>query len=303
MTEPMQFLDAITGHVRGSSQSSADRPIRFAVVDPTYNAFSTYPSAPPPARVTFEGETTLSKAYAVANGFIPWPGTRVYLVPVGRGYLIAGQVNALTPQGFWSNVTGTEAGVEFGGGSFFDTTEGLVIAGDVSVAGDLSVEGVGSEVSAWKPSSTTRTVTTVSADPHLTLNLSAGTWIVDMDLIILGANGDVKTSWLTTGTLDSVYALKTCWGPSPFSVDTAVADETQGRDAAPLRLGAHLYATEVEYGLNSTTNFASARERGMIRFLTAGTLSLGHAQAAADVPSPSGLSGGSFMTARKVEPL
>jgi hypothetical protein len=141
-SEALSFLEAVTGFHRSSSRSSADRPVRLAVIDPAYNPWSGYPDAPPPARVTFEGESVLStKAYGYAGGFIPWAGMRVFLVPIGNTYIIGGAINTQTPQGFWANAAGTESGVEFGGGSFFDTDEGLVIAGDASISGDLTVAG------------------------------------------------------------------------------------------------------------------------------------------------------------------
>jgi hypothetical protein len=143
MTSPsiptaVSFLDAVTGHLDNGRTSSADRPIRLAVVDPAYDPFAAYPAATPPARVTFDGESTLSgKAYAVAQGFIPRPGQRVWMVPVGTTYLISGAVSAQTPQGFWQAADGTDSGVELGGGSYFDTTEGLYLETDATVAGDL----------------------------------------------------------------------------------------------------------------------------------------------------------------------
>lgn len=141
-TSPISFLDAIAGYtVGGQPNGSADRPIRFARVDPAYNPFSTYPAAPPPARVTFEGETTLSsKAYAIADGVIPMAGRRVFLVPAGNSYFIAGTIGGQFSQGFWQDAT--DSGVEFGGGSYYDTDTGLVIAGDASFSGQVLFDGV-----------------------------------------------------------------------------------------------------------------------------------------------------------------
>jgi hypothetical protein len=142
MSTALSFLDAVAGYVDSGSRSSADRPIRLATVDPAYTPWVAYPAAPPPARVTFDGESTLSgKAYPYASGFIPWAGSRVVLVPIGNSYLITGALSPQTPQGFWQNAAGTESGVEFGGGSFYDTDEGLVIAGDAAVSGDTDLAG------------------------------------------------------------------------------------------------------------------------------------------------------------------
>lgn len=140
--QPLDFLDAVTGHVDRGRTSSADRPIRLATVDPAYDPFFDYPAAIPAARVTFEGETTLSaKAYAVAGGFVPRAGQRVYLLPQGNGYLIAGSVNTQTPQGFWQEASGAESGVELGGGSYYDTTDGLYLEGDLTVTGQATMAG------------------------------------------------------------------------------------------------------------------------------------------------------------------
>lgn len=137
---PLNFLDAVAGYVRAGSESSADRPIRLATVDPAYSAWTNYPNAPPPPRVTFDGEGTLStKAYPYANGLIPWAGMRVYMVPIGNTWLIVGQVGASSAQGFWQSPDGLQAGLELGGGSYFDEESGLYIAGDISAEGDLSV--------------------------------------------------------------------------------------------------------------------------------------------------------------------
>lgn len=138
----ISFLDAVTGHVENSRTSSADRPIRLAAIDPAYDPFVDWPGPPPAARVTFEGEDAVSgKAYTVAQGFIPRAGQRVWMVPIGNSYLISGAVNAQTPQGFWQSPSGADSGVELGGGSYFDTWEGLVLETDAAVAGGLTVAG------------------------------------------------------------------------------------------------------------------------------------------------------------------
>lgn len=147
------FLDAVAGHIESGRTSSADRPIRMAEVDPDYYPFDSHPSPPPPARVTFDGEDTLSgKAYALAQGFIPHAGQRVWLVPIGNTYLITGAVNAQTPQGFWQSPDGADSGVELGGGSFFDTTAGLYLETDATILGDLVLaDGVVGEWVSYTP--------------------------------------------------------------------------------------------------------------------------------------------------------
>jgi hypothetical protein len=136
------FLDAVSGYAQSGPRSSADRPIKLAIVDAAYDPFVDYPDQPPPARVTFEGESTLStKAYAIAGGVIPLAGQRVWLVPIGNSYLIGGTCGTHNSQGFWESADGTEAGVEFGAGSYINDAEGLVVAGDASFTGDVMVDG------------------------------------------------------------------------------------------------------------------------------------------------------------------
>lgn len=142
MPDPIQFLDAIAGYAQAGSNASSDRPIKLARIDPAYNRLTGYPGPPPTARVTFEGESTLSgKYYAIANGYIPSPGERCWMVPVGTTYLITGAVNPQTSQGFWQDADGTDSGVEFGDGAFYDTTDGLYINNDATITGALLVGG------------------------------------------------------------------------------------------------------------------------------------------------------------------
>jgi hypothetical protein len=139
--EPISFLDGISGYVRNSTNGSADKGIRLAVIDPAYDALGgTYPNAVNPARVTFEGETTLSgKSYPVATGFVPQPTARVWMVPIGNTWLIAGGAASYSAQGFYANASG--AGVELGEGSYFDTDSGLQLLTDADIAGELNVDG------------------------------------------------------------------------------------------------------------------------------------------------------------------
>lgn len=141
--EPISFLDGIAGYVRNSTNGAADKGIRLAVIDPAYNPFSSpYPDGIPLPKVTFEGETTLSgKAYAVASGYIPSPGARVWMVPIGNSWLIAGAATQYSAQGFYAEPDGSLVGVEFGGGSYFDTDAGLILETDAEIQGDLHSEG------------------------------------------------------------------------------------------------------------------------------------------------------------------
>lgn len=142
----LTFLDSIAGYVRNSpsnGSSSADRPIRLAKIDSTYAPFSTgYPAdGAPAARVIFEGEDQLSgKYYPVANGFVPARNQRVWMVPIGTTYLIAGGANQETTQGWYSNADTNTIGVEFGDGNYFDTLEGLQLKTDASFDGSVYVD-------------------------------------------------------------------------------------------------------------------------------------------------------------------
>lgn len=82
--EALDFLDSIQGPPRGS----ADRPAKFAVIDPAYDP-TTYPATLP--RVTFDGETTMTvRRFAVIGSYWPYPGERVFMEPGGTGYVIMG---------------------------------------------------------------------------------------------------------------------------------------------------------------------------------------------------------------------
>ena len=83
----LNLLRDITAFVTATKQpSSADRPIRLAVVDAGYAGG--WP------KVTFEGEATLSgKQYAHVDSYAPAAGDRVVMVPVGTTYLIVGAVS------------------------------------------------------------------------------------------------------------------------------------------------------------------------------------------------------------------
>jgi hypothetical protein len=86
MMRPIQFLDSVAGYVRNGSESSADNPIKLAVVDPDFDPNENgIEVAPTGARVTFEGEETVSgKKYPIAHGVILAPSMRVWMVPIGR---------------------------------------------------------------------------------------------------------------------------------------------------------------------------------------------------------------------------
>jgi hypothetical protein len=88
----LTFLETIAGyaqHIARNENPSANAPIRLAVIDPSYVATS-YPGTLP--KVTFEGEETVDdKRYVVvARDYMPGPGDRVVMLPVGHTYVILG---------------------------------------------------------------------------------------------------------------------------------------------------------------------------------------------------------------------
>lgn len=92
----LTFLESVAGyaqHIAKNEAPSANAPMRLAVIDPAYVATS-YPGTLP--KVTFEGEESLSeKRYLVlARDYLPGPGDRVVMLPVGHTYIILG---AITP--------------------------------------------------------------------------------------------------------------------------------------------------------------------------------------------------------------
>lgn len=297
-SQAYSFLESVSGYARAASRSSADRPLRLATVDLAYDPFLGYPDAPPAARVTFDGETTLSgKAYGYVGGFIPWPGTRVFLVPIGNTYVIGGMIGAQTPQGFWSNAAGTESGVELGGGTFYDTNEGLVVAGDVSVAGDLEVTGVGAFLHRQRGvDSSAVTNTTLVTDPLLYLDLGVGNWVVDFWGVYTGTAGDFAVAWTFSGAWTGSRISQ---GMSPFTINTNTVNDTPSRDSAAQRTSVHGLGTTVPYGANDASFAAGLHETASLSVTTAGRWSIQYAQRTTNAAG-SIMRAPSFMTARKV---
>lgn len=224
--KPISFLESITGYVEAAPGSSADRPVKLAIVDPAYDPFVDWPDQPPPARVTFEGETTLStKAYPIAGGIIPMPDQRVFLIPQGNSYLIGGTLGGHNSLGFWESEDGTESGAEFGSGSYYNDTDGLVISGDAAFTGDVTVDGrdqgrglvdvnqVSTNSSTFGPSSTTvLTLTGVTLENGRAYAFSHGAGI------LAGSAVWVNHSILRVGTAATVYD----WGRHPIPALSAV---------------------------------------------------------------------------------
>jgi hypothetical protein len=159
--DPLNFLDAISGYVRHETDSSADRPVRLATIDPAYVS-STYPVTLP--KVTFDGETTLSgKRYvAITPGYLPRASDRVVLLPVGNSYVILGSVDQDAANFYGPTVWSPWA-----------------TAASWKSTGTAPVLGNGAIVSAY-----TQMGKTVHADMRVTMGsgttYGTGTWLFDL---------------------------------------------------------------------------------------------------------------------------
>lgn len=303
--EPVQFLDAISGYVRTGTDGSADKPIRLAIIDPAYvSTASPYPDAIPPARVTFEGEGSLSgKSYPVAAGYIPTPGARVWMVPIGTTYLIVGSAAQYTAQGFYGYTNGISSGLELGEGNYFDTVAGLNLLTDADIAGDLTVGGIGAYLFKRRSTDSSNLVNnTLANDAVMTLTLDVGTWEVHHYPMYTGTSGNIQFAWAFSGT---ATGLKTCIGLSPFPINTSAyasstTDTTTTRDSAPLRSSVHQLATAVPYNATDASSYQGAHEFGLVTVTVAGALTIQVAQHTTQAGAPSIYRNTSFMTARRV---
>lgn len=290
--DPMTFLESVSGYQQDTKTSSADRPIKLGVIPLTYNPSVGYPAPPPLPTVRFEGESVASvKTYPYVNGYIPSPGDRVVLVPIGHTYLIIGKTSNIGNQGFYSD--GTTHGVEFGSGSYFDSVEGLVINDDATIVGSLSVGGIGKRVFLRKTAATSRTTATASNDNQLAgLALGIGVWEIKTVLLWTGTTGDFQNGWAFTGTWTG---LKGCVGASPTTELNDWANTTMRNNAAGI--GAAIgYLT---YGHNSATTYSVVREDGVVDVTVAGTMAISWAQQTTDVAA-SALQPGSYIRAERI---
>lgn len=84
--DPITFLDRVAEYTQDSTQTSADKPMRLAIIDPAYAGVGL-------PKIKFDGELTVSgKQYAVMGNYLPAANDRVLLAPVGTTYLILGRV-------------------------------------------------------------------------------------------------------------------------------------------------------------------------------------------------------------------
>lgn len=136
MVDALSFLDAVAGYSRAQRDSSADRPIKLGTIDSTYDPWENYPDVPSLPKVKFDGEdTNTTKRYGYVQGFIPCPGQRVWLVPIGTTYMIAGAVENTGLQGFFAKPSDDYFTTEFGGGSYLEVDAGAssLIVDDVQL--------------------------------------------------------------------------------------------------------------------------------------------------------------------------
>lgn len=141
--EPMDFLASLSGIARYRADTSADRPVRLAVIDPAYVA-SSYPGTLP--RVTFEGETTMStRRYACL--YAPSPSDRVVMIPTGTTYTIIGKIGGAGGggsggAGSWTALTfnnGTSAKSGYGTPqSRMDTSDLVRLSGVLAIPAALA---------------------------------------------------------------------------------------------------------------------------------------------------------------------
>jgi hypothetical protein len=212
------FLYTVQGPRR---KTSASRPIRLAVVDSDYEPFAPWPDAVPAARVTFDGETTIStKAYPVADGFIPWPGNRVWLIPVGNSYVIGGSIDGPSSHGFWQDTDTGDAGVELGGGSYYDTQEGLVLAHDASVSGTLTAGARDLPVAEIQKGRSTLTFPVAAAAQTLAVVFPVAWPVGTVPIVML----NIAT---TTGSLPRITARATNITPTGFSLNILKSDAAE----------------------------------------------------------------------------
>lgn len=122
-----RLLNNVTGYgnaPRGPKPPAQDRPPKMGTVDPAYIGSG-------PAKVTFDGETSMSSKAYVVVGIAPAASDRVVLFPVGKTYIIVGTLGGrgttaaivalgqvFTVQGqYASGITG-DNGATFTSGSF-----------------------------------------------------------------------------------------------------------------------------------------------------------------------------------------
>lgn len=110
--------------------------------------------------------------------------------------------------------------------------------------------------------------TSLNNDTVLKFTATANTkYRVELFAIVSGTNGNIKLAWSTPS---GSTGLRSVLGPAANSVS---------RDDTNMRTGAHLFGTEITYGLNSDSLYTAIREHFVISVgANAGDVILQHAQ-------------------------
>jgi hypothetical protein len=151
--------------------------------------------------------------------------------------------------------------------------------------------------SAWEPEFTIykgtdqgyTSDTSLNNDSVLKFAASASTkYRVELFAIVSGNNGNIKMAWsVPSGST----GLRSVLGPAANSTS---------RDDTNMRTGAHLYGTEIVYGLASDANYTSIREHFVITIgATPGDVTLQHAQNVSSVDQTI-VRGNSYMVVKKL---
>lgn len=204
------FLDSIAGYTNGSTSTPGAPsvpPVRLGTIDPYYTSG--------PARVTFDGETTLSdKGFSWNTLYSPTAGDRVYLIPVGTTYIISGAFSSAIPFNKFYNLSLQHGWAYYGGGfrnamvtktpSSVVQVTGLIKGGTVTAGTVIAnlpepFRPIIKQTFTALTFTTTYISATVSVYPNGDIVLkgsNATTTLVSLDNIIF--NNDPLLSWTTT---------------------------------------------------------------------------------------------------------
>lgn len=225
-SDPLSFLDAVSGYTRAQSQSSADRPVRLAVVDPAYAG---HPALP---KVTFEGETVMG-ARTYAYSYPVAAGDRVAMLPIGTTYIIIGRVGG--PTGL---------GVAFGGTGKTSVTAGNYLKGaGTSALVEVTPANVRSEIGANNATN----LTTGDLPPaRLQDSIVSGS----VSITPSGANVPTTVTWsygrTLTGTVRAVVAPNTT---VPGTTVTGCSVTTPGASSVAVYLTRTNTSLTIVYGI------------------------------------------------------
>ncbi|MGW4919568.1 hypothetical protein ACWEPO_25110 [Streptomyces albidoflavus] len=155
---------------------------------------------------------------------------------------------------------------------------------------------LGVPVHVHKPAATDRSsTTTVAADPHLSLPLGVGVWLVEAHLFVGGAAGLMVTQWAVPS---GATGLKGVQGPASTAAGDA-APQNAG-DGILGRFGSHGFATSVTYGRrNVFSNLLYAVETGTVTVTTPGACAIAWAQSTSSTTATR-MGQGSWMRATRI---